>query len=235
MGVFHFKEFHVDDHGCGMKICSDSVLLGAWFLPCYRDASAILDVGTGSGVLALLAAQICPQAIVTGVEIDEGAYLAARDNFAASPFASRLAAQLCDINTYVPEAEHDLIICNPPYFTNGERSADGARSGARHQDTLTFDTLMKVPLAPGGHLGIVTPADAYDKVLYPAEFMHRKLRRLCRVSTAPGKEPSRLLWDFCTDDGDFIQENLHLRDADGNYSEAYRAIVEPYYQKLSQR
>lgn len=235
MGVFHFKEFDVDDRGCGMKICSDSVLLAAWFLPPYRCAATVLDAGTGSGVLAMLAAQICPQAHVIGVEIDPGAYTAACSNFAASPFAGRLAAACADINDFEAAEPHDIIISNPPYFTNGERSADSARSCARHQETLTFGTLMKLPLAPGGHLGIVTPAGAYDDVICTAEFMRRKLRRLCRVCTAPGKEPSRLLWDFCTDDGDLIQETLHLRDVAGNYSAAYRAIVEPYYQKLPQR
>ena len=70
MGVFHFKQFDVDDSGCGMKICSDSVLLGAWFLPEYSSAASVLDIGAGSGLLALMAAQVCTGAHVTGIEID---------------------------------------------------------------------------------------------------------------------------------------------------------------------
>ena len=68
--MFRFKQFHVDDSGCGMKICSDSVLLGAWFLPSHSHAASVLDIGAGSGLLSLMAAQVCPEASVTGIEID---------------------------------------------------------------------------------------------------------------------------------------------------------------------
>ena len=85
MGVFQFTRFAVDDHGCGMKICSDSVLLAAWFLSPYSDRLSVADVGSGSGVLALLAADIMPQARIAGVELDSSAAAAASANFCASP------------------------------------------------------------------------------------------------------------------------------------------------------
>lgn len=234
MGLFHFRHFDIDDRGCGMKICSDSVLLAAWFLPSYRGARSVLDVGTGSGVLALLAAEICPAAEIIGVEIDPAAYDAAKANFRNSPWASRLHAVHADVNDFTASAP-DIIISNPPYFTNGERSSDAARCAARHQDGFGFDTLLNLPLAEGGHIGMVTPADAYDNIIFDAEMRRRKLRRLCRVATAPGKAPSRLLWDFSDTDGDFVEHTLNLRDASGYYSDEYRRLTEPYYQKLPLR
>lgn len=235
MSIFHFRTFDVDDHGCGMKICSDSVLLAAWFLRDYPNAASVLDVGTGSGVLALLAAQICQEARITAVELDAGAYRAAVENFSKSTYAPRLKAVQCDIADFKPDFPPEIIISNPPYFTNGERSADKSRRTARHQDGLTYSTLLSLPLSATGHLGMVTPADYYDDIIFEAEMRHRRLRRLCRVSTAAGKSPTRLLWDFSPSDGDFIDDNLNLRDSDGLYSAEYRRLVEPYYQKLPLR
>ena len=90
MGVFHFRQFDIDDRDCGMKICSDSVTFGAWFLPQHTQAHTVLDIGAGSGLLSLMAAQCMPHAEITGIEIDEAAAAAARHNFAASQWARRL-------------------------------------------------------------------------------------------------------------------------------------------------
>lgn len=235
MGVFRFKAFDVDDCGCGMKICSDSVLLAAWFLPPYAHASSVLDVGAGSGVLALLAAQMCRAAQVSAIEIDAGAAAAAGANFASSPWARRLRLVHADFATYAFPTPPDIIISNPPYFTTGERSADAARSAARHQQGLTYASLLSAPLAEGGHLGMVTPADVADAVMFEAEMRRRKLVRQCTVRTSPSKGGSRILWDFGT--AGVLPEvtTLELRDADGHYSQAYRALVEPYYLKMSDR
>ena len=90
MALFRFRRFEVDDCGCGQKICSDSVLLGAWFFACHPHAESLLDVGTGSGLLALMGADLTEATQIVGVESEHSAYLAARTNFEASPWASRL-------------------------------------------------------------------------------------------------------------------------------------------------
>ena len=112
MGVFHFKHFDIDDHGCGMKICSDSVLLAAWFLPPYRDALTVADIGTGSGVLALLAADIMPKAKIIAIEKDTAAAEAASRNFTASPWADRLTTVNADFVDFAAEGNHkfNLVI-----------------------------------------------------------------------------------------------------------------------------
>lgn len=229
-----FKQFKVDDSACGMKICSDSVLLGAWFLPCYSSALSVLDIGSGSGLLALMAAQICPDAQVTGIEIDPRAAAAARANFAASPFASRLNLIEGDFNCCNLPAPNDLVISNPPYFTTGERSADTARSTARHQATLSYNTIFdKARLVTHeGHIGLVSPAEFEQDIIFRAEMAGLKLRRLLRISTSATKPATRLLWDFSLTDGSLTEETLKLRDSNGVLTEEYRRLVDNFYIKL---
>lgn len=235
MSVFHFKQFAIDDHDCGMKLCSDSVLLAAWFFPPYKDALTVADIGAGSGILSLLAAEILPKAAITAIEIDEKASLAASANFAASPWADRMRVVNKDFNDFIAEDKScfDLVISNPPYFANGERSADQSRATARHQATLTYTGILKNNmLQPGGHLGLVSPAEFEDDIVYQAELNRLKIRRLTRVRTSASKSPSRLLWDISPADGPISDITLSMRNSDGSYTDEYRSLVETYYMKL---
>ncbi len=236
MGVFSFRQFSVDDSACGMKICSDSVLLAAWFLPAYSGVSSVVDVGAGSGVLSLFAALLCPRAVVTALEIDPAATRCASANFAASPWESRLNVIEGDFACYSPApASIDIVISNPPYFTNGALSSDTSRAGARHQDGLTYRSLIEHAAAwlrPDGHLGLVSPAEFENDIIASAEFAGLKLRRLLRIRTSSRKPLTRVLFDFSRSDGDVLFESLDMRDASGAYTPAYRALVEPYYVKI---
>ncbi|MBO4943044.1 MAG: methyltransferase [Muribaculaceae bacterium] len=235
MSLFHFRQFDIDDHGCGMKLCSDSVLLAAWFFPHFREARRVADIGAGSGILSLLAACIIPHARITAIEIDRKASLACEANFAASPWADRLESVNCDFNGFVAgnPAPFDVVISNPPYFAVGERSADKSRATARHQSSLAYtDILAHSMLSSDGHLGLVSPADIEQEIIYNAELNRLKVRRLCRVRTSPSKSPIRLLWDISPTDGPLSDTTLSLRDSDGSYSGAYRELVEPFYMKL---
>lgn len=217
-----------------MKICSDSVLLAAWFLPPYSDRLSVADVGAGSGVLALLAADIMPQARITGVELDSSAAAAASANFASSQWNSRLSIVNADFLAYAAEGHaFDIVISNPPYFTSGLRSADSARADARHQSGLTYTSLLRNNmLTPDGHLGMVSPAEFEQEIIYQAELAGLKLRRICRVVTAHGKAPTRLLWDFALTDGHISDQTFCLRNPDGTYSAEYRRLVSPFYIRL---
>lgn len=239
MGVFRFKRFDVDDGGCGMKICSDSVLLAAWFLPPLATARTVLDIGAGSGVLSLLAADMLPHARITGVEIDPAAAQTAIHNFSVSPWADRLELVNCSFEQYIPAVKPDAIISNPPYFSNGALAAEAARAGARHQCGLDYRSLIDYAvarLAPGGALGFVSPCDGSPRqesdITAHAEMAGLKVRRLCRVATAPGKRPSRLLWHLEAGESPCRVSLLEMRRADGTYSDPYRQLVEPYYMKL---
>ncbi|MDE5631473.1 MAG: methyltransferase, partial [Muribaculaceae bacterium] len=137
MVVFNFRQFDVDDSGCGMKICSDSVLLLELFLPQHTQAHTVLDIGAGSGLLSLMAAQYMSQAEITGIEIDEAAAAAARHNFAASQWARRLKIENTDFSLFTPSSAVDIIISNPPFFTAGLIAPDSRRATARHEAYLT--------------------------------------------------------------------------------------------------
>lgn len=234
MGVFRFKQFDVDDSGCGMKICSDSVLLGAWFLPEYSSAASVLDIGAGSGLLALMAAQVCTGAHVTGIEIDPKAAAAARANFATSPFASRLSLTEGDFGSCNFPTSYDLIISNPPYFTTGERSADSSRRTARHQASLSYEAIFNKTnlIKPLGHIGLVSPGEFEHDIIFHAEMAGLKLRRLLRICTSTSARPTRLLWDFSPTDGSMVENTLKLRNSSGELTETYRRLVEAFYIKL---
>ncbi len=235
MTRFDFKQFSVDDSGCGMKICSDSVLLGAWFFEPYASARSVADIGAGSGVLALIAAQCCPQAAVTAIEIDAGAAEASRLNFEASPWTARLTLVEGDFSLWTPSSPLDLIISNPPYFTNGAIAADAARAAARHQQGLSYASLLRKGaqcLVTDGHLGLVSPAEFEQEIIFEAEMASLKLRRLLRVQTSPRKPVTRLLFDFGKADGTASVETLALREPDGSISASYRSLVDSFYIKL---
>ncbi|MCM1066011.1 MAG: methyltransferase [Muribaculaceae bacterium] len=235
MADFHFKQFDVDDRGCGMKVCSDSVLLGAWFASAHPSARTVADVGAGSGILALICAQCCPEAHIHALELDSGAAEAAVYNFGRSPWADRLEVVHGDFSLWQPGAALDLIISNPPYFTTGETAPDAARAAARHQQGLSYASLIakaRLWLAPDGHLGMVSPADIADDIIFAAEMAGLKLRRRLDVVGSPRKAPTRTLWDFAGADGSCHCDTLMLRRPDGTPTEEYIKLVEPFYTKI---
>lgn len=235
MAVFHFRQFDVDDCGCGMKLCSDSVLLGAWFFGPYADADTIADIGSGSGILAMIGAQLCPKSEISAVEIDPGAADAARSNFAASPWSDRLHLIEGDFAQWTPATPLGLIVSNPPYFTNGAVSGDAARAAARHQNGLSYASLLTKAsqwLLSDGHIGLVSPSDIQNDIIFSAEMSRMKLRRRLDIRTTPSKAATRILWDFSPQDGDTLYSGLSLRDSDGNYTTEYRSLVDQFYTHL---
>ena len=236
MGVFHFRQFDIEDRDCGMKICSDSVTFGAWFLPCHSDARSVLDIGAGSGLLSLMAAQCMPGAAIKGIEIDNGAAEASRHNFGTSPWARRLVIENLDFADFHPSESADIILSNPPFFTTGLLAPDSRRATARHESTLTITTLLSFArshLVKSGHLGLILPAERTDDTIFQAELAGLKLRRLARVVAREGRQPVRALFDFSPTDGTVSEETIIMRGRDGIPTSHYISIVEPFYTKIS--
>lgn len=236
MAVFHFKQFDVDDSACGMKVCSDSVLLGAWFLPDVVTARSVVDAGSGSGLLSLMAAQICPQAMITSIEIDSAAAAATLQNAQNSAWAKRIEVVCGDFLQSALLSPIDAIICNPPYFTNGEQSSDAARAVARHQASLTYSSLCMRSadlLTSTGCLGLVSPPEFEQEIIYTATMAGLSLQKLCRVRTSLRRESRRLLWNFSKKEGKNQISELVIRDTNGVPTPEYVALVEPFYTKIS--
>ena len=161
---FRFKQFYIEDSKCAMKVGTDGVLLGAW-CPLdryadriqnteYRPNYKILDVGTGSGLIARMMMQRFPEAEVEGIDIDEAAVEQAREN-GVQAYVSRL-------QEWKKEGGYDLIVSNPPYFQNSLKNPDKGRELARHTDSLSYEELIDHSarlLREGGQLALILPAD----------------------------------------------------------------------------
>jgi len=228
--MFNFKRFSVSDVRCGMKICTDSVLLGAWAN--VEAALHVVDLGAGSGLLSLMVAQRNPRCSITAIEIDPDACLDANDNFRAFPEERYFRVVNVDATDFEPEVEPDLIICNPPYFTSKLKSPDAARACARHGAGLLPATAISLAakwLSSSGVLAMVTPADDASHLIFTAEMARLRLRRQCFVSQVEGKAPTRILWEFSRIDAPSPQQHISIRDREGRYTAAYKDLTKDFY------
>ncbi len=230
---FAFKKFTVWHDRCAMKVGTDGVLLGAW--TDVTDSRRILDIGTGTGLIALMLAQRCP-AQVTAAEIDEAAVEQARGNVLASPWKDRIMVLHQDICTYRPEMKFDTIVSNPPYFVGSLKGPDQQRNTARHTDTLDakrlFESVSRL-LDEKGCFSLVIPAEQVSVFVSLAAEKGLHLSRHTAVITRPGLPPKRALLEFrfqvpgtCCEDELVVELDRHV------YSEGYRTLTSPFYLKM---
>ena len=231
--MFRFKQFTVRQQRSAMKVGTDGVLIGAW--ASVRDADrTILDIGTGTGLIALMMAQRNPEAEIVAVEIDSESAEQARENVAESPWGERIRVERCAVQEFVAEQTFDLIVSNPPYFVDSLKSPDGGRSMARHTDTLSFAELMRAAerlLAPDGRFAVIVPSEAALSVI-AAGNLH--LVRRCDVRTKPAAAPKRVMLEFSPRfEGAALREELTIGDGtNGGYSPEYVALTREFYLKF---
>ncbi len=226
--MFEFKQFTVDDELCAMKVGTDGVLLGAW--ADVAESKHILDLGTGSGLIALMVAQRSVEAKVLGIDIDANAVCQARSNFAKSPWSERLTAEQCDVRELCTEQQFDHIVSNPPYFVETTESPNQARATARHATHLQFGDIVDLAerlLVDGGRLSVILPTDV--AAMFRREAFERLwLSRQTDVLTKLGETPRRTMMEFCK-----TQHPLNPRcDRLTIGSDEYRALVEEFYLNL---
>ncbi|MEG1402390.1 methyltransferase [Bacteroides sp.] len=229
---FQFKQFTVWHDKCAMKVGTDGVLLGAW-APA-KDALRILDIGTGTGLVALMLAQRS-QATITALEIDKDASIQAIENIERSPWQSRIEVVRADFKSYRPALAFDLIVSNPPYFIDSMKCPDGQRSTARHTNELSYEDLIEgvsVLLGHNGTFCIVIPTDVSEKVKNIALEYHLYPERQLFVITKPGAAPKRTLINFTFKEQDCYTEELLTEISRHQYSQEYIALTKDYYMKL---
>lgn len=230
---FTFKQFTIRHDRCAMKVGTDGVLLGAW-----TDISRsrnILDVGTGTGLIALMLAQRCPQASIQAIDIDTDAVSQAQENILASPWNGRVKACLQDIRTYRPKQLYDTIVSNPPYFINSLKGPDDQRNTARHTDSLDMESLLESTaslLTPEGRFSIILPAEQTDALKINAERVGLYPSRHTAVITRPGLAPKRTLMEFCRTKETFQTDELVIELERHVYSEDYIRLTRDFYLKM---
>jgi tRNA1Val (adenine37-N6)-methyltransferase len=192
MSIFKFKQFSVNQNQCAMKIGTDGVLLGAW-TPIDNQPKTILDIGTGTGIIALMLAQRGNAQQIDALEIDENAYEQAVDNFENSPWSDRLFCFHAGLDEFVeePEDEYDLIVSNPPFYSEDYRSENVQRDLARFQEAMPFEDLIEAAallLSENGIFTVIIPFKEEENFLALAkeyELFPIKITRVKGSHTTP--------------------------------------------------
>lgn len=230
--MFRFKRFTVRQPNAAMKVGTDGVLLGAWVG--VRDTDRrILDIGTGTGVIALMMAQRCEGARVTALEIDGPSAADARDNAAASPWSGRVEVVECDAALYDTPERFDLIVSNPPYFVDSLLPPDKGRAAARHAASLPFGELVRTVvrlLAPGGRFALILPVEESRMFCEEARGALWPVR-VTEVCSTPRSGVIRLLTEFRAEPA-AVAETSRLVIDDGGFTPEYRELTKDFYLKF---
>ena len=232
MSGFRFKQFAVEQEDVAMKVGTDGVLLGAW-ADC-DVAKRILDIGTGTGVIALMLAQRNLEAEIYAVEIDETATRRARSNFDNSPWAERLQVENCAVQAFNPAEKFDIIISNPPYFIDSLLPPDAKRSTARHTHDLSFEELDKAVcrlLADEGRFALILPTAEFERYMSITQ-LH--LVRRCDVHPTMGAAIKRVMAEFAKHKtaSPFLENITIEQERRGDYTAEYRALTKDFYLKF---
>jgi len=224
---FRFKQFTVQQDRCALKVGTDGVLFGAWVN--YEGASRILDIGTGTGLLVLIAAQRNTSATIDGVEIDDASAEQAAENAASSPWAGRVRIHRMDVRRMQADLPFDLIICNPPYYAGYSKSPDERIGLAKHSGELLFPALLSAVdrlLDTEGRLAVIIPVNREVEFLKEAERIGLLPIRRCMVRYVAQRPAKRVLLELGRSDGSLREEELTI-EATGpfDYTPEYRALI----------
>lgn len=224
---FRFKQFTIRQDRCALKVGTDGVLFGAWVD--YAGAKRILDIGTGTGLLALIAAQRAPSAVIDAVEIDDASAAQAAENAAASPWAGRVRVHRADVRRMVSADLFDLVICNPPYYSGYSTPADVRVGVAKHSDELRFTELIAAvdrSLSPEGRFAVILPQDREKEFTRLASGIGLKPSRRCVVRYVAHRPPKRVLLQFDRSGGPVHEDELILENTGPfDYTPEYRALI----------
>lgn len=229
---FKFKKFTIVQDGCAMKVGTDGCLLGGWF-DC-SESNNILDIGCGSGLIAIMAAQRC-NAQVTGVEIDINAAIQARENVNNSPWSERIIIVNSDFLEYNTETKFDTIVCNPPYFVNSLKCDNTSRTLARHNDSLSsrdFFTKCAEISTLSAKVSIIIPCDIIDEWISTARENGFYASRITYIKTTPKKAPKRVLIEYIRREITYTENTLIFENGRGEYSDEVKDILRDFYLKI---
>ncbi|MCE9855244.1 tRNA(1)(Val) (adenine(37)-N(6))-methyltransferase TrmN [Raoultella planticola] len=230
---FTFKQFFVAHDRCAMKVGTDGILLGAW-AP-IAQVKHVLDIGSGSGLLALMLAQRTDDRVMLdAVELDEEAAAQARENVVTSPWGARIQVHLGDIQRWQPAQtrRYELIVSNPPFFAEGVPCATSQREQARYTTTLDHVTLLTCAaelITEEGFFCVVLPVDIGNTFVQRAQTMGWHLRLRTDVAETEMRPPHRVLLAFSPTEGECFSDRLIVRGPEQQYSEGFTALTQDFY------
>ena len=237
MGVFHFKKFDVVNERSAMKVNTDGVLLGAAMTIKQTD-KCLLDIGTGTGTIALMAAQRMSDHMdglrIDAIDIDEPSATEAASNFRNSPWAGALHAHNLPLQEFSDASDtvYDLIFSNPPYFEDSLTAPDERKSTARHtSDGLSYRDIFEFAskrLAENGRVSLVLPADQEAALCRYGRMCGFHLFRILRIRTVPRKAPIRMIAEFARERQVPVDETLTIQ-SEGKYTQEYLSLTHDFY------
>lgn len=227
---FQFKQFFIAHDQCAMKVGTDSILLGAWVNTTYVEH--ILDLGTGSGLLAIMLAQRTPHTCqIEAIEIEQQAYQQALDNARNSMWSDRIRILHSDIMQYEPNKAFDLIVTNPPYFLNSvaSRSPERDRARALNQDHIHWLTQAAKWLTPTGKISMVLPLDSADKLIEQALTKQIFCTHYCQIFPKYGKPPKRVLLTFGLSQEQCDYQTITIYQENNTYTPEFKTLTQDFY------
>lgn len=231
--MFHFKKFSIDDSKAAMKIGTDAVLLGAW-INCEKE-SRILDIGTGSGILALIMAQRNQNTSIDAVEIEPDAAALAKQNIVLSPWSNQIQVFNTSVQSFSKETsnKYSLIICNPPFFTDSLKAPDNKRNLARHNDNLPVAELLFCTnqlLTDKGKASFIIPVEAYEYWKQEATKNSLYPSNQAFVSSSPLHEPHRVMVTFSHENVTLTNTSrINIYESKSVYSKVYQELTKDFY------
>lgn len=232
---FSFKQFTAFHDKCAMKVGIDGVLLGAWAN--VANARKVLDIGTGTGLIALMIAQRC-NASIQAIDIEESAVVQARENTSRSPWVNRIKVHQMSLQEFTKSTTErfDLIVSNPPYFINSTKAPEESRNTARHTDTLTHEELVDqaiLLLEPKGKLCIILPVTEGTECVAYGENKGLFCTNLVLVFPKPNVQAKRVLLEFSMEFAPKETDELIIEsDIRHRYSPEFTALAKDFYLKL---
>lgn len=235
--MFQFKQFSIQQDRCAMKVGTDGVLLGAW-CPIENKPFSILDIGTGTGLIALMLAQRSQAEQIDAIEIDEEAYEQAVDNFENSPWSDRLFCFHAGLDEFMeePEDEYDLIVSNPPFYSEDYKTSNEQRDKARFQDAMPFEDLVEAAdlfLSENGIFAVIIPYKEEERFIDLCSEFELYPVRVTRVKGTHDTPIIRSLMAFKRYElSTLTADELVIETARHQYTEDYIALTQDFYLKM---
>ncbi|TAN15907.1 MAG: methyltransferase domain-containing protein [Chitinophagaceae bacterium] len=233
---FQFKQFRIEQSRCSMKVCTDACVQGAyaadWLTQSNKDMKRILDIGTGTGLLALMLAQKNPSVHFDAIELNQQAYLQAKENFIRSPWSGNISVVQGDIKTAEIHPRYDFIICNPPFYENEMKSDKPHKNQSKHSSALSHrelrDSITRY-LTENGTACIMLPRKQFDWFNQLMVNDNFSVRYLLRVRQTPAHPCFRMIGFFNKNITSTVTEELCICQTDQEYSREFKALLKDYY------